>query len=86
MERTISVEEQTLDHLFPKIASGQGVGWPHAHKAEAVSLICAILRDALFADEVTTTDTLDDLKRLGTNYLHVNFRSGQISASVPLIG
>lgn len=86
MERTISVEEKTLEHLFPEITSGQGVGWPHAHKAEAVSLVCAVLRDAFFADEVTTIDTLEDLKRLGTDYLHVNFRSGRSSASVPLIG
>jgi hypothetical protein len=85
MERTITVGEETLDHLFPRGTPGQGVGWPRAYRDEAVQLVCAILKDAIFQDEITAVETLEDLKRLGTDRLHVNFKAGQISASVPLI-
>lgn len=86
MERTISVDQETLDHLFPQSTPGQGVGWPYAHQAEAVRVVCAILREELFQNEVMPVETVDDLKRLGIAHLHANFKAGQISASVPFIG
>lgn len=85
MERTITVSEETLGHLFPPGTSGEAVGWPRAYRDEAVRLVCAILKDAIFQDEITAVETLEDLKRLGTNRLHVHFETSQISASVPLI-
>ena len=85
IQRTIEVEQKTLGRLFPECAIGRGPGWPFAHRAEAVNLVCAILKDALFQDQVTEV-TIDNLIGLGTNNLHVNFKAGPHSVSVLLIG
>jgi len=85
-DRTISIDKETKERFFPPIASGQGKGLPRAYQDEMVGVVCSMLRDAFFPDEISPVETLDDLKRIGADYLHVVFTfDGRDTLSMPLI-
>lgn len=85
-ERSISIDQKSKERFFPPIQSGQGRGLPQAYLDEMVKVVCSILRDAFFPDEITPVETLDDLKRIGVDYLNVIFTfDGRDTLLMPLI-
>lgn len=74
-ERTITVSEQDLEIFFPRSTNGWGY-WPRRKEAEA--LICSILREERFHDEVTSVQDEEDLRRIGVTYLSFSFNSKDV--------
>lgn len=70
-ERTVEVSEEQLVQFIPPSPAGGGGGWPYWREAEA--LVCTIVKEDLFPDEVTSVQELDDLRRLGVTSLAYGF-------------
>lgn len=72
ISRTVTAGPEEFDVFFPTDPDGWGY-WPRRKEAEA--LICSILKEELFSDEVTLVQEESDLRRLGVTYLSFVFDS-----------
>jgi hypothetical protein len=84
-ERTVTVSQEELMQFIPPSPSNAGAGWPYVKKAEA--LICSILKEAVFQDEVTPIEEISDLQRIGVTALSYSFDSmeaGSNMGSIPI--
>ncbi len=70
--RTINVSQEELLQFIPHPPSAGG-GWSYAKEAEA--LICSIVKEEQFPDEVTPVEEIRDLQRLGITALSYSFDS-----------
>lgn len=71
-ERTITVSQEELEQFIPPPPSGGG-GWAYVKEAE--ELICSILKEEHFPDEITPIEEVKDLQRLGVTALSFSFDS-----------
>jgi hypothetical protein len=71
IERTVDVSQDNLEQLIPPSPAGGGGGWPYWREAE--QLVCSIIKEELFPDEVTPIQDLNDLRRLGVTAMHYSF-------------
>ena len=67
IERTVEVSEEELAQLIPPSPAGSSGGWPHWREAE--ELVCSIVKEEVFPDEVTYVGDIDALRRLGITSL-----------------
>lgn len=70
ISRTITLAEEDEDLFFPR-TSDKWDYWPRRKEAE--NLICSILKEELFPDEITPIEDENDLRRLGVTFLKVAF-------------
>lgn len=83
-ERTVTVSQEELRQFIPHLSSSGG-GWAYVKEAEG--LICSILKDEHFPDEVTPIEEVSDLERLGVTALSYSFDSpdaGSNMGSIPI--
>ncbi|TQK00168.1 hypothetical protein [Herbaspirillum sp. SJZ107] len=71
IERTVDVSEEDLVELIPSSPSGNGGGWPYWREAEA--LVCSIVKEEVFPDELTPVDDMKVLRQLGVTSLSFAF-------------
>lgn len=71
IERKVPVSQVELEQLIPPSPSGGSGGWAYWREAEV--LVCSIVKEELFPDEVTPIETLEDLRGLGVNSLNYSF-------------
>lgn len=70
IERTVEVSHDELVQLLPR-SSGGGNGWPYWREAE--ELVCSIVKEEVFPDEVTHIGDMEALRRLGVTSLAYAF-------------
>jgi len=70
IERTVEVSQDELVQLLPP-SSGGGNGWPYWREAE--ELVCSIMKEEVFPDEVTHIGDMEALRRLGVTSLAYAF-------------
>lgn len=63
IERTVDVSEDELVQLIPPSPPGGSAGWPYWREAE--ELVCLIVKEVVFPDEVTPVRDIEALRRLG---------------------
>lgn len=71
IERTVEVSEEDLMQFLPPSPAGGSGGWPYWREAEV--LICSIVKEELFPDEMTPVQDLNDLRRLGVTSMAYAF-------------
>lgn len=71
IQRTVDVSEEELVQFIPPTPAGGSGGWPYWREAEA--LVCSIVKEKLFPNEVTPAQDVADLRRLGVTSLSYAF-------------
>lgn len=71
IERTVDVSEEELVQLIPPSPSGGSAGWPYWREAE--ELVCSIVKEEVFPDELTPVRDTEALRRLGVTSLAYAF-------------
>jgi hypothetical protein len=71
IERVVDVSEEELVQLIPPSVAGGSGGWPYWREAEA--LVCSIVKEEFFPDEVTSPQNMEALRRLGVTSLSYTF-------------
>jgi hypothetical protein len=73
INRTVEIGQEEVEQMLPPSPSGGAGTWPYWRDAER--LVCSILKEELFQDEVTPIQEADDLRRIGVTDLSAVFEN-----------